>query len=646
MLFYVRMCLMILSVNNINKTYIDNHLLKDVSFHLNEYDKAALIGINGCGKTTMLRLIMGLETCDSGEITISKNTSVGYLPQNALLDSDLTIYEEVLKVCSELINLESQIDHMQLSLSTLKGEALDEMISRHAKACEDFEVLGGYRYKSEVRGVLLGLGFSPDELDQKVNTLSGGQKTRVALGKLLIGRPDIIILDEPTNHLDINSVIWLENYLLNYKGTVLLVSHDRYFLDKIVNKVIEIEGAKATTYDGNYSEYSIKKEILRVAAMNAYLKQADQIKHEEAVISKLRQFNREKSIKRADSRVKMLNKLDKLDKPSEPDSSMQITLIPKVESGRDVLTIEHLSKAYGSNILFKDVSLLIRRGEHVAIIGDNGSGKTTLLKILNDLESPDSGSFKLGSKVTIGYYDQEHHVLNDENTVFEEISNAYPDMNNTEIRNTLAAFLFTGDDVFKRISNLSGGEKGRLSLAKLMLGEANLIILDEPTNHLDITSKEILETALNNYEGTLLYVSHDRYFVNRTADRILELRDHKFDQYLGNYDYYLEKRNELKTDYSGEASKEAREESEVKTDWKQQKEATAARKKLQNRLNTVENEIEKAESLKAALNEELMDPAYATNSAKLNEISSQIASQEELLLNLMEEWEQLSSELE
>lgn len=635
---------MILSVNNINKTYIDNHLLKNVSFHLNENDKAALIGINGCGKTTLIKIIMSLESQDDGQVTISKDTTVGYLAQNAITESDLSIYDEVANIKSDLMQLEKTINELHCQMDTAKGDELNELINRHAKFSEEFENKGGYIYKSEIKGVLLGLGFSEDDLTQSVNTLSGGQKTRVALAKLLIGKPELIILDEPTNHLDMNSVIWLENYLLNYKGCVLIVSHDRYFLDKIVNKVVELEFGQATTYEGNYSEFSLKKEIVRTAKLNAYLKQQAQIKHQEAVIEKLRSFNREKSIKRADSRVKMLNKMEHLDKPVSLNDSMTITLTPRIESGKDVLIVENLNKAYGSNILFQDISFLIRRGEHVAIIGDNGTGKTTLLKILNQLELQDKGIFKLGSNVFLGYYDQEHHVLNDENTVFDEIQNTYPDMNNTEIRNTLAAFLFTGEDVLKKVSSLSGGEKGRLSLAKLMLGEGNFLILDEPTNHLDITSKEILESALNNYEGTLLYVSHDRYFINRTADRILEINNKKIYEYLGNYDYYLEKKNEITTTQSSTSKIVV--ETEVKLDWKQQKEAQAAVRKLQNSLNTVEKQIEELESQKNQLNNDLLLPENSTNSAKLNDISSKLNDIDEKLILLMEEWEEISSKLE
>ena len=637
---------MILSVNNIDKTFVDNHILKGVSFHLNENDKAALIGVNGCGKTTLLKIIMGLEHADNGEVTMSKDLSVGYLPQNAVLDSDRTVYEEVLSTKQDMVEMEASLEKLQKAMEVSSGKELDLLIAKHTDMLASFEDKGGYVYKSEVRGVLLGLGFNEEQLSQSVNTLSGGQKTRVALGKLLLFSPDLIILDEPTNHLDMSSVSWLENYLLNYKKSVFIVSHDRYFLDRIVNKVIEIEAGHATTYDGNYSAYSIKKEMLRNAAMNAYIKQQAQIEHQEAVIEKLRSFNREKSIKRAESRVKALEKIERLDKPIELNDDMQLTLIPRIESGKDVLAVNGLSKSYGSNSLFENLAFELKRGDHVAIIGDNGTGKTTLLKIINGVESPDFGSYKLGTKVTVGYYDQEHHVLNDDNTIFNEISDAYPSLNNTEIRNVLAAFLFTGEDVFKKIGSLSGGEKGRVSLAKLMLSESNLLILDEPTNHLDITSKEILESALNNYEGTLLYVSHDRYFINRTADRILELKNHGFTEYLGNYDYYLEKKDQISSSDNSNSRQQTIVESENKLDWKAQKEYQAGLRKIQNRLNEVEKKIEALESEKEKLEVALSDPVNSYNSAKLNELAAKLSEVDEKLLPLMDDWEMISEELE
>ena len=527
---------MILSCQNISKAFVENRVLENISFHIEDYEKAAIVGINGAGKTTLLRILVGELSPDEGIVTLAKGKTLGYLAQNDAVDTSNTIYEELLSVKQDLIDIEHRIRDCEFQMQSAGEDELALLMKQYTALTHAFETGDGYVYKSELVGVLKGLGFEEKEFDKKVSTLSGGQKTRVALGRLLLQKPDLIILDEPTNHLDMNSISWLETYLLNYKGAVIIVSHDRFFLDRIATKVIEIDQSRATTFSGNYSAYAVKKEQLRVAAMNAYLNQQREIKHQEEVIEKLKSFNREKSIKRAESREKMLDKIEVLEKPTEVRTDMHLTLTPRRLSGNDVLTVEDLGKSFGSHLLFSHVSFEIKRGEHVAIIGDNGTGKTTLLKILNQMVSPDSGSFKTGSNVEIGYYDQEHHVLHAEKTLFEEISDDYPALTNTEIRNCLAAFLFTGDDVFKKISALSGGERGRVSLAKLMLSNANFLILDEPTNHLDIASKEILEDALNSYEGTVLYVSHDRYFINRTARRILDLTGHHFVNYGGNYD--------------------------------------------------------------------------------------------------------------
>ena len=533
---------MILSCSNIDKTFVDNHVIKNASFHIEDYEKAAIVGINGAGKSTLLKIITGSMPADDGLVTFAKDKTFGYLAQHQAINSNHTIYDELLTVKQEVLDLEASIRETELAMKTASDSELELLLKKYSDMNHRFEMLNGYAYKSEITGILKGLGFQEDEFDKKVDTLSGGQKTRIALGKLLLQKPDLIMLDEPTNHLDLNSIAWLETYLLNYKGAVLIVSHDRYFLDKIATKIIEIDNGTVTVFHGNYSDYARQKEVLRTERLNAYLNQQREIKHQEEVIDKLRSFNREKSIKRAESREKMLDKIERLDKPVEVKADMKLKLTPRLLSGNDVLSVSDLSKTFDNQVLFSNVSFEVKRGEHVAIIGDNGTGKTTLLKIINELVEPDTGTIRLGSNVQIGYYDQEHHVLHMEKTLFEEISDAYPDLTNTQIRNTLAAFLFTGEDVFKKISSLSGGERGRVSLAKLMLSEANFLILDEPTNHLDITSKEILESALNAYEGTVLYVSHDRYFINKTASRILELTHHEFINYIGNYDYYLEKK--------------------------------------------------------------------------------------------------------
>lgn len=642
---------MILSCQNISKAFVENQVLKNVSFHIEDHEKAAIVGINGAGKTTLLRIIVGEMTPDDGQVVLAKDKTLGYLAQNSTVDTSHTIYEELLSVKADLLRLEEKIRECENNMKHAEGDALEDLMKQYTSLTHAFETGGGYLYRSELVGVLKGLGFTEDEFSKPVATLSGGQKTRVALGRLLLQNPDLIILDEPTNHLDMNSIAWLETYLLNYKGAVLIVSHDRYFLDRIAGKVIEIDQSKATTFMGNYSDYAVKKEQLRVAAWNAYMNQQREIKHQEEVIEKLKSFNREKSIKRAESREKMLDKIEVIEKPSEVRTDMKLTLTPRILSGNDVLTVEHLSKSFDSHKLFTDVNFEIKRGEHVAIIGDNGSGKTTLLKILNGLVPADQGTFRLGSNVEIGYYDQEHHVLHSEKTLFEEISDDYPYLNNTQIRNVLAAFLFTGEDVFKRISDLSGGERGRVSLAKLVLSNANFLILDEPTNHLDIMSKEILEDALNGYEGTILYVSHDRYFINRTAHRILDLTEGQFVSYVGNYDYYLEKHDtvmaaiEASTPQSADADNTAATkaaESEVKLDWKAQKEEQARLRKKENDLKKCEEQIARLEARVSEIDTEMSDPAIGTQVAKLQELSKEQAACQKQLEKLYEQWEELA----
>lgn len=642
---------MILSCQNISKAFVENQVLKNVSFHIEDHEKAAIVGINGAGKTTLLRIIVGEMTPDDGQVVLAKDKTLGYLAQNSTVDTSHTIYEELLSVKADLLRLEEKIRECENDMKHADGDALEDLMKQYTSLTHAFETGGGYLYRSELVGVLKGLGFTEDEFSKPVATLSGGQKTRVALGRLLLQNPDLIILDEPTNHLDMTSIAWLETYLLNYKGAVLIVSHDRYFLDRIAGKVIEIDQSKATTFMGNYSDYAVKKEQLRVAAWNAYMNQQRDIKHQEEVIEKLKSFNREKSIKRAESREKMLDKIEVIEKPSEVRTDMKLTLTPRILSGNDVLTVEHLSKSFDSHKLFTDVNFEIKRGEHVAIIGDNGSGKTTLLKILNGLVPADQGTFRLGSNVEIGYYDQEHHVLHSEKTLFEEISDDYPYLNNTQIRNVLAAFLFTGEDVFKRISDLSGGERGRVSLAKLVLSNANFLILDEPTNHLDIMSKEILEDALNGYEGTILYVSHDRYFINRTAHRILDLTEGQFISYVGNYDYYLEKHDTVMAAIEANAPQNAdadsavaakAAESEVKLDWKAQKEEQARLRKKENDLKKCEEKIAELEARISEIDTEMSDPAIGTQVAKLQELTKEQAACQEQLEKLYEQWEELA----
>lgn len=647
---------MILSVSNIHKSFNEVPVLKNVSFHIEDHEKAAIVGINGAGKTTLLRIIMGELPADEGLVTFAKDKTVGCLSQHEAVSGDNTIYQELLSVKQDILDMEQQMHTIELQMKTASGDALSKLMDNYASLTHAYETGGGYVYKSELVGVLKGLGFAEEEFDKSVSTLSGGQKTRVALGKLLLLKPNLIILDEPTNHLDLQSIAWLETYLLNYKGAVIIVSHDRYFLDRIAGKVIELDNANATVFSGNYSAYAAGKEMLRAAAYNAYMKQQQEIKHQEAVIEKLKSFNREKSIKRAESREKMLQKIEILEKPVEIRADMHLTLEPKFQSGNDVLQVEGLSKAFGPLSLFDDLSFELKKGEHVAIIGDNGTGKTTILKIINELLPPDRGTIRLGTNVAIGYYDQEHHVLHPEKTLFQEISDDYPTLNNTEIRNTLAAFLFTGEDVFKTIKTLSGGERGRLSLAKLMLSEANFLILDEPTNHLDIMSKEILEDALCAYTGTVLYVSHDRYFINRTAHRILDLNRRTLTNYLGNYDYYLEKKEEqlAKIDASitdSQTGKSAVTRNETndtasgaKQDWKAMKEQQAAQRKRENDLKKCEEQIEALEKRSEEIDLLMASPEVCTDVSRLQELNREKEGNEGELAKLYERWEELSLE--
>ena len=637
---------MILSCQSICKSFGEKVILQDASFHIEEREKAALIGNNGAGKTTLLRIIMEEISADSGQVVIAKDKKIGYLAQYQDIHGHHTIYEELMTTKQYILDMENKIRSLEQEMKYVAGDKLESLMNSYTRLTHQFELENGYAYKSEIVGVLKGLGFEEEDYGKQIENLSGGQKTRVALGKLLISKPDILLLDEPTNHLDMESIAWLETYLLNYPGAVFIVSHDRYFLDKVVTKIVEIEAAQMRMYEGNYSAYALKKAQLRDAQYKAYLNQQREIKHQEAVITKLRSFNREKSIKRAESRVKMLDKIQRIEKPIEIDNQMRISLEPRFISGNDVLTVEGLSKAFPGQTLFTDINFEIKRGERVALIGNNGTGKTTILKILNGIVAADAGRFALGSKVQIGYYDQEHHVLHMEKTIFQEISDTYPTLTETEIRNMLAAFLFTGDDVFKLISSLSGGERGRVSLAKLMLSEANFLILDEPTNHLDIASKEILEEALNSYTGTVLYVSHDRYFINQTATRIMDLTNQAIVNYIGDYDYYLEKKDEMTQIYAPaqeSAAQEVKENvSETKLTWQQQKEEQALKRKRENELKKVEARIEELEARDKEIDETMVLPDICTNVAECTKLSREKAAIAEELEGLYEKWEELA----
>ncbi|HJA65777.1 MAG TPA: ABC-F family ATP-binding cassette domain-containing protein [Candidatus Mediterraneibacter cottocaccae] len=671
---------MILACHNIEKSFGEHVIVKNGSFHIEEREKAALVGINGAGKSTILKMIIGEEPLDGGSVVLAKGKTLGYLAQHQALSPGNTIYEEIRTARADIFEMERQIRSIEIELKELSGDALVSRLETYNRLQSEYEARNGYACESEIVGVLKGLGFSEEDFSKMTDTLSGGQKTRVSLGKLLLTNPDILLLDEPTNHLDLNSIAWLETYLLNYPGAVFIVSHDRYFLNRVVTKVVEIEHGEIRMYMGNYKAYSEKKQQIRDAQLKEYINQQREIRHQQAVIEKLRSFNREKSIRRAESREKMLDKITPVEKPAEVATEMHFTLEPSCISGNDVLSVKGLSKQFDSQVLFQDISFEIKRGEHVAIIGDNGTGKTTLLKILNQITPADAGEFTLGAKVQIGYYDQEHHVLHDDKTIFDEISDDYPSLTNTQIRNTLAAFQFTGDDVFKEIRALSGGEKGRVSLAKLMLSEANFLILDEPTNHLDINSKEILEEALNNYSGTVLYVSHDRYFINQTATRILELVNQTFVNYIGNYDYYLEKKDELTRAYasagagksalsgnssgtgrsagsatsgsgsaasassSGSTSAAAPAASESKLSWQEQKEQQARERKRKNDLKKTEDEIARLEERNAEIDRELTLEEVYSNSVKCQELSTERAENDERLEELYEAWEELAEE--
>lgn len=637
---------MILACKDISKSYGTDIVLEKISFNLEEKEKAAIVGVNGAGKTTLFKIITDKISYDDGQIYIPKGTTVGYLEQNIDIRSEKTIYEEMLSVFDSVFSLEHRLREMEAKMSSLSDEEYSSFMEQYARLQQEFEELDGYSCKSRINGVLKGLGFTEEEYSQQVFTLSGGQKTRVFLGKLLLMRPDLLLLDEPTNHLDIESIQWLEDFLKGYTGSVLIISHDRYFLDRTVTKIIDIENKKSTVYNGNYSFFINQKEAVRASLLKQYADQQKEIKHQEEVIKTLRQFNREKSIKRAESREKALEKMDKIERPENLPEKMHFRLSPRIQSGNDVLSVENISMAFGDNELFSNVSFEIKRGQKAALIGPNGIGKSTLFKIILGELSPVSGKATLGVNVFPGYYDQEHHELDDRNTIFDEIHNAYPNMTNGEIRNVLAAFVFTGDDVFKTIGSLSGGEKGRVSLAKIMLSKSNFLILDEPTNHLDMYSKEILEDAINSYEGTVLYISHDRYFIDKTAEITFDLSKTGITKYLGNYTYCMEKKDEKERIAKLEAAekpatKKEQVISDSKADWLLQKEEQAKARKKANEIKKVETEIEKAENRIKELDELMFDPEISADSLKLSELYEEKSSLEEKLEELYEKWEEI-----
>ncbi len=631
---------MILALNNVSKAFGTDVILKNISFHIEEKEKVAIVGVNGAGKSTLFKIITGELSLDSGEVIMPKSATMGYFSQSLEIDSSKTIYGELLTVFEPIMLMEQQLRDMEAQMSHKSGDQLEKLMEKYSELSHKMEEMDGYSYQSRLRGVIKGLGFSDEESSQTINQLSGGQKTRVALGKILLKAPDILLLDEPTNHLDIDSLRWLEDFLRSYKGAVVIISHDRYFLDKVVGKVIEIENKKAKEYFGNYSYYAEKKIVDREIEYHRYINQQKEIKHQEDVIKKLREFNREKSIKRAESREKMLDKIERIEAPENLPDKMRLEIKPVKESGNDVLSVDNVSMAFDGVPLFDNISFDIKKGEKTALIGPNGIGKTTLFKIILSRLEAKGGSVKLGSNVVIGYYDQEQSDLNLNKTIFDEISDAYPDLTITQIRNVLAAFVFTGDDVFKTIGSLSGGEKGRVALAKIMLSNANFLILDEPTNHLDINSKEILEQAIQCYTGTVLYISHDRYFINSTATKIVELNKDKATIYLGNYDYYTEK---LKENEIVKIEEVKSIETETKLDWKKQKEIQAQQRKKDNRIKKIEKEIEETENKIDELDNLLATEEVYTNSMRSREIYEEKESLEEKLMELYEKFEEINN---
>lgn len=630
---------MIIACNHIKKLFNEEIILKDINFHIENNEKVALVGNNGAGKTTLFKIITGELSADNGDVYYSKECSIGYLKQHMELDSNRTVYDELIHVFDDVIALENKLTQIEEEIS--RTHSL-ELTHTYDELRQTFENSKGYEYKSLVKGILKGLGFTPDVYEKPISILSGGQKTRVALAKLLLEEPSLLLLDEPTNHLDIEAIEWLEGFLKGYKGAVIIISHDRYFLDKVVNKVIHIEFGKSFVYNGTYSDFVIESAKMYEIAMHQYEKQQQEVAHQKAVIAKLRQFNREKSIKRARSREKLLEKQEVMEVPMIDDKPMNLVLAPQITSGNDVLIVNHLSMSFPDKQLFKDIDFEIKRGDKVAIVGPNGVGKTTLFRIILNTLSQTTGDIKLGSRVEVGYYDQEHSNLTSTNTIIEEIQQAFPDLTNGHIRNVLAAFLFTSEDVFKPISSLSGGERGRVALSKIMLSKANFLILDEPTNHLDVMSKEVLERAISNYEGTVLYVSHDRYFINQTATKVLEMQPHHMTTYLGDYDYYLEKKKEITATQTITTTTAT---SANKLDWQKQKEFQAKIKKIQNNITSIEKEIEIKESRNSVIDDQLCLEEIYTDFDKSRELMTEKETINECITELYANWEILTEQL-
>jgi len=635
--------MIILNCNNICHSYGMNTVLKDISFSIHEGDKVGIVGVNGAGKSTLLNIINGEIQCDSGTINISKNKKIGFLHQNTGLDSENAIFDEMLSVFDELVKKEIRLKELEKEISNASEDKLAALMKEYSRLSDEYSINGGYEYRSRVRGVLKGLGFNEEEFDTKIHILSGGQKTRLALAKLLLYEPDIMLLDEPTNHLDIEAIMWLEGFLKAMKKTVLIVSHDRYFLDSVTTKTLELENNLSKLYNGNYTQYIKQKEIDREIQQRHYENQQREIEKMEAFIAQQKQWNRERNIIAAESRQKAIERMEKIEKPKDLPGKIKIKFRKSMTSGNDVMFVENLSKSYPGKTLFTDISFKLRKKERVFLLGPNGCGKSTLVKILISKLQADSGVVEFGHKVQVGYYDQELSDLNESKTILEELIDSNNDLTLTQIRTLLSSFLFTGEDVLKPISALSGGEKSRVALAKLILSTSNFLILDEPTNHLDINSREVLEEALANYEGTILSISHDRYFINKLATRILELDNCSLLDIEGNYDFFMDYKNKIKKSAS-DASNQPQI-SQSKLDYKAEKEERARIRKLEKRYSEIETKIANTENRLKVIDEEMFDEEIASDHSKLTDLLNEQTSLNSLLEELYNEWESICKEL-
>ncbi|MFR4163685.1 MAG: ABC-F family ATP-binding cassette domain-containing protein [Paraclostridium sordellii] len=636
--------MIVLSCNNLNKSFGIDTVLENISFTVNEGDKVGIIGVNGTGKTTLFKVLSGIYGYDSGDIYLGKGVEIGYLEQNTNFQSDKTIYEEVLEVFSDLMEMEKYIRNLEIKISEESSnphsKELDKLMNEYSHKLELFSELNGYGYKSEVKGILKGLGFSDEDMQTPINILSGGEKTRVLLSKLLLKNPSLLLLDEPTNHLDSDAIEWLEVFLKQYKGTVIIISHDRYFLDQVVNRVFEIHNKRLKTYNGNYSKFIELSKVEKELEVKKYEDQQKEIKKQEESIERLKAYGREKHLKRARSKEKMLDKVDVLDKPDVFRKKASIQFNPAVSSGNDVLEVKDLSMGYGERILFKDINFNIYRGEKVALIGANGIGKSTLFKIIMNEIIPLTGNTKLGTNVHVDYFHQEQKTLNLDNTIIDEIWNDHPNLNQTTLRNMLGSFLFEDEEVFKKISTLSGGERARVAILKLILSNSNFLLLDEPTNHLDIDSKEVLEEALLNYTGTLFTISHDRYFLNTVVDKILVLDSEGITEYLGNYNYYMEKKKQA-LEMNTVETVEEKTKTQLKDEKRKEREQREIEKKARVKRQSIEKEIEEIEAKIEELDLLMCQEDVYSNPEKSKEVSQNKSNLEENLNNLYEEWEQL-----